>query len=77
MPDDRTDPVQDVIDGEERGKLMTAITALPAEQKNTLLLKLETGLKMEDIARVTGVNRETVKSRLRYAINKLKQDVVE
>ena len=77
LPDDRTDPVQDVIDGEEKGKLMRAIFALPVEQKNTLLLKLETGLKMEEIARVTGVSRETVKSRLRYAVNKLKRSLVE
>jgi DNA-directed RNA polymerase specialized sigma24 family protein len=28
---------------------------------------------MEDIARVTGVSRETVKSRLRYAVGKLKR----
>ncbi|MBT8073214.1 MAG: RNA polymerase subunit sigma, partial [Xanthomonadales bacterium] len=41
------------------------------------LLKLETGLKMEDIAKVTGVSRETVKSRLRYAVQKLKRSLVE
>ena len=72
-----SDPIQDVMDGEQRDNLWAGIIALPTEQKNTLLLKLETGLRMEDIARVTGVSRETVKSRLRYAVNKLKQVVVE
>ena len=75
--DQGSGPIQDVMDGEQRDNLWAGIIALPTEQKNTLLLKLETGLRMEDIARVTGVSRETVKSRLRYAVNKLKQVVVE
>ena len=75
--DQGSGPIEDVMDGEQRDNLWAGIIALPTEQKNTLLLKLETGLRMEDIARVTGVSRETVKSRLRYAVNKLKQVVVE
>ncbi|MGD9020669.1 MAG: sigma-70 family RNA polymerase sigma factor [Lysobacterales bacterium] len=66
-------PVQRAIGNEDSERLRSAVLALPPEQRDTLLLKLETGLKMEDIARVTGVNRETVKSRLRYAVGKLKQ----
>jgi RNA polymerase sigma-70 factor (ECF subfamily) len=77
LTDDQPGPVQGLIDGETKENLRAGIIALPTEQKNTLLLKLETGLKMEDIARVTGVNKETVKSRLRYAVNKLKQVVIE
>jgi RNA polymerase sigma-70 factor (ECF subfamily) len=77
LSDDRPDPAQDVIAGQQSERLRAEITALPAEQRNTLLLKLETGLKMEEIATVTGVSRETVKSRLRYAVNKLKRSLVE
>ena len=77
LPDDRPDPSQGLIEGEQTELLRAGITALPAEQRNTLLLKLETGLKMEEIASVTGVSRETVKSRLRYAVNKLKRSLVE
>jgi len=77
LADQQTGPAQDIIDSEERDRLRSAIIALPDEQKNTLLLKLETGLKMEDIARVTGVSRETVKSRLRYAVGKLRQGLLE
>jgi RNA polymerase sigma-70 factor (ECF subfamily) len=80
-PDDLKDPqagpVQGLIDSEHDAILRAGITALPQEQRNALLLKLETGLKMEDIARVTGVSRETVKSRLRYAVQKLKRSLVE
>jgi len=77
LSDTRADPSQGVIDSEQNELLRAGITALPVEQRNTLLLQLETGLKMEDIARVTGVGRETVKSRLRYAVNFLKRSLVE
>ena len=77
VPDDRSDPVQDLIDGEQTESLRAAISALPFEQRNALLLKLETGLKIEEIAGVTGVGVETVKSRLRYAVNTLKRSLIE
>ena len=77
LTDDLPGPVQGVIAGEQNRQLRAGIISLPAEQRNTLLLKLETGLKMEEIASVTGVSRETVKSRLRYAVNKLKRSLVE
>ena len=77
LSDKQPGPAQDVIDGEQNRQLRAGIINLPEEQRNTLLLKLETGLKMEEIARVTGVSRETVKSRLRYAVNKLKRSLVE
>jgi RNA polymerase sigma-70 factor (ECF subfamily) len=77
LSDHQPDPAQGAIVGEQNEQLRAGITALPMEQRDTLLLKLETGLKMEEIARVTGVSRETVKSRLRYAVNKLKRSLVE
>lgn len=76
LPDHQPGPAQGAIDGEQNEQLRAGITALPAEQRNTLLLKLETGLKIEEIASVTGVSAETVKSRLRYAVNKLKRSQV-
>jgi len=76
LADSQADPFQGLVDGEQNQQLKTGIIALPVEQRNTLLLKLETGLKMEEIAEVTGVSRETVKSRLRYAVNKLKRSLV-
>jgi RNA polymerase sigma-70 factor (ECF subfamily) len=77
ISDKRPGPAQGVIAEEQNEQLKAGITALPEEQRSTLLLKLETGLKMEEIASVTGVSRETVKSRLRYAVNKLKRSLVE
>ena len=77
LTDTQPDPSKGAIESEQNELLRTGINALPVDQRNTLLLKLESGLKMEEIARVTGVGRETVKSRLRYAVNYLKRSLVE
>ena len=77
LSDQKAEPTEKAIDGQQRALLQENIAALPVEQRNTLLLKLETGLKMEEIAFVTGASRETVKSRLRYAVDKLKRSLVE
>ena len=37
-----------------------------------VLLRLEQELSLEEIGAITGVGRETVKSRLRYAMDKLR-----
>ena len=49
-----------------------ALASLPSEQRDVYLLHEESGLSLEEIARVTGVGTETAKSRLRYAVGKLK-----
>ena len=56
-------------------RVIAAIQALPAEQREVFLLKEETDLSIEEIGRVTGVSRETAKSRLRYAMKKLRSDL--
>jgi RNA polymerase sigma-70 factor (ECF subfamily) len=53
-------------------RLRSAIAALPAEQRDAFLLYEESGLSVEQIAAVTGVGAETAKSRLRYAVTKLR-----
>lgn len=57
---------------ERRRELQLALDALPEEQREVLLLRLEQELTLEEIGDVTGVGRETVKSRLRYAMDKLR-----
>jgi RNA polymerase sigma-70 factor, ECF subfamily len=49
-----------------------ALATLPPEQRDVYLLHEESDLSLEEIARVTGVGTETAKSRLRYAVGKLK-----
>ena len=59
-------------DFERRRQLQLALDDLPEEQREVLLLRLEQELTLEEIAGITGVGRETVKSRLRYAMDKLR-----
>jgi len=49
-----------------------ALEALPAEQRDVFVLYEESGLTLEEIGRITGVAMETAKSRLRYAVAKLR-----
>jgi len=57
---------------EATSRYRAALAELPAEQRDVYLLHEESDLSLEEIARVTGVGAETAKSRLRYAVNKLK-----
>lgn len=61
-------------DGQEAiSVLLAQIQALPEEQRETFLLKEEAGLTLDEIASITNVNRETAKSRLRYAVRRLRE----
>ncbi len=55
-----------------RERLERALETLPDEQRDVFLLHEEAGLGLDDIASVTGSNREATKSRLRYAVKKLR-----
>lgn len=50
-----------------------ALESLPLEQRDVFLLAEQSGLSLEEIAYVTGVGVETAKSRLRYALAKLRK----
>lgn len=54
-------------------RLAAAIAALPHAQREVFLLHEEAGLSVPEIAEATGVNAEAVKSRLRYALQKLRE----
>ena len=57
---------------ESSARFRAALATLPQEQLDVYLLHEESELSLEEIARVTGVGAETAKSRLRYAVGKLK-----
>jgi RNA polymerase sigma-70 factor (ECF subfamily) len=60
-----------------RERLQLALLDLPEEQRDVFLLHEEAGLSLDEIAAVTDSNRETTKSRLRYAVNKLRAAIDE
>lgn len=53
-------------------RIRAAITALPPAQREAFLLQQESGMSVAEIAAATAVPEETAKSRLRYAINKMR-----
>src|SRR6266581_5712098 len=53
-------------------RLLAALGELPDAQHKTFLLQQEGELSIEEIAAATGVSPETAKSRLRYAVAKLR-----
>jgi len=57
---------------ESSRRYRAALATLPPEQRDVYLLHEESDLSLEEIAHVTGVGAETAKSRLRYAVGKLK-----
>lgn len=58
---------------EQAARLLALVEELPAAQREAFLLHEEGGLSVEDIAAVTGADREAIKSRLRYAMDKLRR----
>lgn len=54
-------------------RLSAAIAALPLAQREAFLLHHEGDLTAAEIARATGTNEAAAKSRLRYAMNKLRE----
>ena len=62
---------------EQGTRLLTALASLAPEQREAFLLQAEGGLSLEDIAATQGVGRETVKSRLRYALVKLRKELAD
>ena len=53
-------------------RMRAALDALPAAQREAFLLQQEGGMSVAEIADATGVPEETAKSRLRYAVTKLR-----
>jgi RNA polymerase sigma factor (sigma-70 family) len=76
VPDPDT-PERSLSEFEQRRRLQLALDELPAEQREVVLLRLEQELTLEEIGAITGVGRETVKSRLRYAMDKLRSRLNE
>jgi RNA polymerase sigma-70 factor (ECF subfamily) len=61
--------------GEIGTRLVAALEALPHAQREVFLMYQEGGLELSEIAALTGAGIETVKSRLRYALTKLRGEL--
>ncbi|MBW1756626.1 MAG: RNA polymerase sigma factor [Deltaproteobacteria bacterium] len=60
------------IGGVVRERIARAVEALPEEQREVFLLRQLQGLAFREISEVVGVPANTVKSRMRYALERLR-----
>lgn len=67
------DPATQLESRRNLRRLVDLVAALPAAQREVILLRAEADLSLEEMARITSSERETVKSRLRYALDKLRR----
>lgn len=64
--------------GEDIGRRITAaVERLPPEQREVFLLREIGNVPFKDIAEITGVPENTVKSRMRYALERLQEALAE
>jgi RNA polymerase sigma factor (sigma-70 family) len=52
--------------------LQAALAELPEEQREVVVMRIWSGLTLEEVATATGVSLNTVASRYRYALGKLR-----
>jgi RNA polymerase sigma-70 factor (ECF subfamily) len=69
------DPARQAEARQALSRFAAALEALPPLQRQAFLLHEEGGLSIAEIAAATGANEEAAKSRLRYAMAKLKSVV--
>ncbi len=71
-------PVDEAADAPAlRRRLSAAINDLPDEQRQVFLMRQVGGLSFREIGDVVGAPENTVKSRMRYALEKLRQQLVD
>ncbi|CRM76451.1 RNA polymerase sigma factor [Pseudomonas sp. FH4] len=75
--DDRAGPEQQLSLSRDQGRLEAALQDLPEDQREVFMLRLHGDLELPQIAALTGSPLETVKSRLRYAQQKLRRLLAE
>lgn len=75
ISDCSANPENSASEGEVREKIMSAVSTLPQEQREVFVLRFLEELEIAEISRITGSNENTVKSRIRYALAKLREEL--
>ena len=65
-------PEQEVMEREELGRVREAMSQLPYEQREAVVLHVKGGMKFREIAGLQGVSVSTVHGRYRYGLDKLR-----
>ena len=67
-----TSPAKQIIDTEESARVFAALAELPYEQREVFVLHIQGQMKFREIAGLLGLSINSVQSRYRYAIDKLR-----
>jgi len=70
--DGQDEPSDSIVCTEELQQLRQAMAQLPYEQREVILLHLHSGMTFRTIARQQGISANTIKSRYRYGLDKLR-----
>lgn len=77
LPDGNASPERGAYNTRLRPMLERALMSLPEEQREVFILREYSGVPFKDIAQVTGTSENTVKSRMRYALEGLRRRLEE
>ena len=75
--DDAPGPEQQLSLSRDQQRIDAALEDLPADQREVFLLRAHGDLDLPEIASLTQTPLETVKSRFRYALKKLRRLLAE
>ena len=65
-------PAKQLIDAEESVRVFEALAELPYEQREVFVLRIQGQMKFREVAGLLGLSINSVQSRYRYAIEKLR-----
>jgi RNA polymerase sigma-70 factor (ECF subfamily) len=76
-PDAKASVERAVVSNEIRERVLAAVDALPDDQREVFLLREVSNLPFKEIATIVGAPENTVKSRMRYALERLQATLCE
>ena len=68
-------PCHELADTDIKNDLSSAISRLPPEQRQAVILRYYCDFPIKDIAKITGAKEPAVKARIRYALEKLRKEL--
>ena len=77
IPSREPETDRDAIGRQLQAQIAAAVEELPDDQREVFLLRQVQGMAFKDIAEVVGVSENTVKSRMRYALERLQGALAE
>lgn len=77
VADPRASVEREATGTELKERILRAVDTLPDEQREVFLMREMSNLPFQEIAEITGVPENTVKSRMRYALERLQEALSE